>query len=84
METIIELLTSFQLNMIEVGFLVTLVFVVGFWIGRKKVKNLNEKIYSLQKDVLDLNAELLYGKEDNATPVIGIKHEGLKGSKMAN
>jgi hypothetical protein len=65
----------------EVSLTGLFVFVVGFWFGSKKAKRLNEKIYELQKDVLELNAELLFGKIE--TPVIEIKQDPLKSNKMA-
>jgi hypothetical protein len=83
METIITLLQSFQLNILEVSIAALLVFTVGYRIGNKKVKKLTEQIWVLQRDVLDLNAEILYGKDESETPVIEIKHEPLKGNKIA-
>jgi hypothetical protein len=62
------------------------IFCVGYWLGVKKVRKLTEEIYSLQRQVLDLNEEILYGKNDHAdsgTPVIEIKHDPLKSSKIA-
>jgi hypothetical protein len=84
MEAILDLLQAFSLNMLEVMIAGLFVFCFGFWLGSKKTKKLTEEIYGLQRDVLDLNAEILYGKEDaSATPVIGIQHDPLKGSKIA-
>jgi hypothetical protein len=62
------------------------IFCIGFWLGSKKVRHLTEEIYGLQRDVLDLNAEILYGRNDeikSATPVIGIQHDAHKGAKLA-
>jgi hypothetical protein len=86
MEAILDLLQTLSLNLLEVMFLSILIFGSGYLLGLRKVKKLNHKIYGLQRDVLDLNAEILFGKEDSKgseTPVIEIKHDSLKGSKIA-
>jgi hypothetical protein len=85
METVIDLLRAIQLNMIEVGFAGLILFTVGYMIGMKKVRKLTHEIYSLQSDVLDLNEELLYGyhEQPSETPVIGLKTDNLKQSKLA-
>jgi hypothetical protein len=84
METIIDLLQAFHLNMLEVLITGMFLFGFGYQYGRKKVKKLTREISHLQRDILDLNAELLFGKEEStSTPVIEIKHEALKSSKMA-
>ncbi len=85
METVIDLLKAIQLNMLEVMFAGLFIFSLGYLIGMKKVKKLTHEIYGLQKDVLELNEELLYGVNGNLseTPVIGLKTEGLKQTKLA-
>ena len=59
--------------MLEVMFAGLFIFSLGYLIGIKKVKKLTHEIYGLQKDVLELNEELLYGVNGNLseTPVIG-------------
>ena len=54
-------------------------------IAMKKVRKLNHEIYGLQKDVLDLNEELLYGisGDISETPVIGLKSDSMKQTKFA-
>ena len=59
METVIDLLKAIQLNMLEVGFAGLLIFSIGYLIGMKKVRKLTHEIYGLQRDVLELNEELL-------------------------
>ena len=81
MESIIILLQAFHLNMLEVIITGFLLFSIGYWLGAKKAKKLTENIYELQRDVLELNAEILFGKPE--TPVIGIKQDSLKSSKLA-
>ena len=85
METVIDLLKAIQLNMLEVMFAGLFIFSLGYLIGIKKVKKLTHEIYGLQKDVLELNEELLYGVNGNLseTPVIGLKTDGLKQTKLA-
>lgn len=81
MENVIGLLQAFQLNILEMSAPGILILAFGYWLGSKKSKRLNGEVYKLQREILDLNAELLYGK--NETPVIGITHEPLKTSKIA-
>jgi hypothetical protein len=83
METVFALLQAIHLNMVEVFALGIVLFFIGYKLGNKKVKQLTQEIYGLQREVLDLNAELLTGKEDIKTPVIEIKHDPLKSSKLA-
>ena len=81
MEAIINLLQSYNLTIFEVILAIIPIFYIGYRIGAKKVKRLTEEMYSLQRDVLDLNEEILYGKSE--TPVIEIKHESLKITNIA-
>ncbi|HEY4154069.1 MAG TPA: hypothetical protein VGM24_01530 [Puia sp.] len=81
MEAIIDLLQAIQLNMLEVTIAGLFIFGIGYLLGTKKVRRLTQEVYGLQKDVLDLNEELLYGVSD--TPVIGLKPENLKQAKFA-
>jgi hypothetical protein len=81
MEAIIDLFRTTQLNMLEVTIAGLLIFGIGYLLGIKKVRKLTREVYGLQRDVLDLNEELLYGFSD--TPVIGLKPENLKAAKMA-
>ena len=85
METVIDLLKAIQLNMLEVMIAGLFIFSLGYLIGIKKVKKLTHEIYGLQKDVLDLNEEILYGVNGNLseTPVIGLKPDSLKQTKLA-
>jgi hypothetical protein len=85
METVIDLLKAIQLNMLEAGFAGLFIFSAGYLIGMNKVKKLTHEIYGLQRDVLELNEELLYGyhEEISETPVIGLKPDNLKQTKLA-
>ena len=85
METVIDLLKAIQLNMLDVVIAGLFIFSVGYMIGIKKVKKLTHEIYGLQRDVLELNEELLYGihEDESETPVIGLKPDSLKQTKLA-
>ena len=85
METVIDLLKAIQLNMLEVLIAGVFIFSMGYLIAMKKVRKLNHEIYGLQKDLLDLNEELLYGFSGDLseTPVIGLKSDNLKQTKLA-
>ena len=85
METVIDLLKAIQLNMLEALIAGVFIFSMGYLIAMKKVRKLTYEIYGLQKDVLDLNEELLYGTSGNLseTPVIGLKSESMKQTKLA-
>ncbi len=85
METVIDLLKAIQLNMLEAGFAGLFIFSLGYLIGMNKVKKLTHEIYGLQRDVLELNEELLYGyhETESDTPVIGLKPDNLKQAKLA-
>jgi len=85
METVIDLLRAIQLNMLDVVIAGLFIFSIGYLIGMKKVKKLTNEICGLQRDVLELNEELLYGfhGQESETPVIGLKPDGLKQTKLA-
>jgi len=86
MEAIYDLIDAFQFNVLELAVACLIIFSIGYKLGAKKARKLNEEIYGLQKDVLDLNAEILYGKNasgNSETPVIEIKHDALKSGKLA-
>ena len=85
METVIDLLKAIQLNMLEVLIAGVFIFSIGYQIAMKKVRKLTHEIYGLQKDVLDLNEELLYGISGDLseTPVIGLKSDSMKQTKLA-
>jgi hypothetical protein len=85
METVIDLLKAIQLNMLQAAIAGFVIFSLGYLIAMKKVKKLNHEIYGLQKDVLELNEELLYGSHGNVseTPVIGLKPDNMKQTKIA-
>jgi hypothetical protein len=85
METVIDLLKAIQLNMLQAAIASFFIFSLGYLIAMKKVKKLTHEIYGLQRDVLELNEELLYGSHGNVseTPVIGLKPDNMKQTKIA-
>jgi hypothetical protein len=85
METVIDLLKAIQLNMLQAAIAGFFIFSLGYLLAMKKVKKLTHEIYGLQRDVLELNEELLYGTTGNIseTPVIGLKPDNMKQTKLA-
>lgn len=81
LQSVVGLLQSYNVTVFEVLVSIIPIFYIGYRIGVKKVKKLTEEVYSLQREMLDLNEELLYGKKE--TPVIGMKHEPLKITNIA-
>jgi hypothetical protein len=63
METIYTILQNFQLDLSQVFICGLVVFAIGFWAGRAKSKKLERKIAKMEKEILDLNAELLYNEQ---------------------
>jgi len=81
METIFDLLQAYNLNILEVIIAIIPIFFIAYRLGIRKIRKLTEDMHSLQRQILDLNEELLLGKSE--TPVIGIKHEPLKITNIA-
>ncbi len=59
MEIIINILQECQLNFFQVLAACLILFITGYRLGIQKSKRLNKKIDELERDVLELNAELL-------------------------
>jgi hypothetical protein len=66
MDTIIDIMQQFQLDFLQVTATGLILFAIGYRIGIQKSRRLNKKISKLQRDVLDLNAELLLDKAREA------------------
>jgi energy-converting hydrogenase Eha subunit H len=75
METIYSAVQEFQLGLITVIITCSLLFAAGYWLGIAKSKKLFiRKLNKMEKEILDLNAELLYnGKEGNSLVQTGSK-----------
>ena len=82
METIITILQAMQLNALEVCAAIAVFFGVGYWFGTRKTNKMQKRIYKLENDMLDLNAELLYGKDE--ARVIEIRNSTEKNKNVAN
>jgi hypothetical protein len=72
METILSLFTVFDFNALEVLGTAIIFMGIGYYRGRKKFVWLQEQIYGLENEILELNAELLY--PENATKVINLEN----------
>jgi hypothetical protein len=60
METFLPVFQNFQLDLTGVLIIGLFLFAFGYWLGTLKSKKLNKKIHKMEKDIMDLNAELLY------------------------
>jgi Na+/H+-dicarboxylate symporter len=72
MEIFTNLLSSFQFNLLQVFIICAACFVAAYWLALRKVTPLNKQINELEKVILELNEELLFG--GNETPVIKFEH----------
>jgi hypothetical protein len=81
MEAIVTFLQGLQLNIFQVSVAGCALFILGYSLANRKTRKLSQKIASLQNDVLDLNAELLYGR--NETPVIELRNITKQPNKLA-
>jgi hypothetical protein len=82
METIMSILQAIQLNAMEVIAAVFTFFGVGYWYGRRKSEKLQTRVYKLENDILELHAELLYGKDE--ARVIEIRNPAELTKNIAN
>ena len=82
METIYSILQNFQLDLSQVFISSLGVFVLGFWAGRAKSKKLERKMARMEKEIRDLNTELLYNNgqqtshHDQPAPVLKMRPQG--------
>jgi len=56
---------SFQqlrLDIIQVSIVGLILFSVGFWLGKIRTRKLLKQMAKMEKKIMDLNTELLYGK----------------------
>ena len=63
MEPIYSIFQNFQLDLSQVFISSLVVFVLGFWAGRVKSKRLEQKMARMEKEIRDLNTELLYNND---------------------
>ena len=62
METLYSTIQSFQLDLVQVFITCLVLFSFGYWIGFSRSKKLERKMHKMEKEIRDLNTELLYGK----------------------
>ncbi|HLK28320.1 MAG TPA: hypothetical protein VKT28_07050 [Puia sp.] len=82
METIMTILQAVQLNALEVIAAIVAFFVVGYWYGNRKTAAMQMRVFKLENDILELHAELLYGKDE--ARVIEIRNTAEKTKNVAN
>ena len=70
MEPIYSIFQNFQLDLSQVFISSLVVFVLGFWAGRVKSKRLERKMARMEKEIRDLNTELLYNNNDQPAGVL--------------
>ena len=51
-----------QLDIIQVSVVGLILFSAGFWLGKMRTKRLLKQMAKMEKKIMDLNTELLYGK----------------------
>jgi uncharacterized membrane protein YdjX (TVP38/TMEM64 family) len=82
MGILFDILQAFQFNALQVIATGFLLFCIGHLFGRQKARRLKEKINKLEKNVMELNSELLFGNKE--TKIINIKKSHQKKKIMAN
>jgi hypothetical protein len=81
MEIFTTILQNIQFNLFEVFLTCTVLSVIVYKFAIRKTNKLRRVIYKLEVEILDLNAELLFGK--NEAPVIKIEHSSKVKTSMA-
>jgi hypothetical protein len=69
METVYSTSIDVQIGLIQVLITGLILFAAGFWLGGMKGKKLQKKIYKMEKEIMDLNSELLYNEKASPTMV---------------
>ena len=82
METILTILQALQLNALEVIAAIVTFFGIGYWYGSRRTNKLQTRVFKLENDILELHAELLYGKDE--ARVIEIGNTSEKKKNIAN
>ena len=82
MGTLIDVLQSFQFDILQVSIACLLLFGIGRLSNQRKVKKLTNEVNELGKMVMDLNSELLFGSKE--TKVINFQKPTEKKKAMAN
>jgi hypothetical protein len=72
MDTVIGIIMSYQFSFIHLIIAGVVLFFIGYLRGKNRLKEMARTIYELEKSLLHLNEELLFGKKE--TPIIEIQH----------
>ncbi len=63
METIYsKSIMDLQLDIIQVTIMALILFAAGIWLGGMKGRKLLKKMHKMEKEIMDLNSELLYNE----------------------
>ena len=60
MEIIYSLCQRFQFDLFQLMIIGLLLFAIGFWLGHARSKKLAHKMAKMEKEIMNLNSELLY------------------------
>lgn len=52
-----------QQDLVPLSIICFLLFILGYWLGTLKSKKLIRKMAKMEKKIMDLNSELLYGTD---------------------
>lgn len=74
METFYTILEDLQLDLSGVMITGLILFAIGFWLGSVKTKRFMRKIHEMEKEIMDLNSELLYGKKQGNKKMVKASH----------
>jgi hypothetical protein len=72
MDTVIGFFMSFQFSILHLLIAGIILFIAGYIRGRSRVKKMARTIFELERSILQVNEELLFGKKE--TPIIEINH----------
>lgn len=81
MDTVIGIIMSYQFSFIHLVFAGAVLFIVGYLRGKNKMKEMARTIYELERSMLQLNEELLFGKKE--TPIIEINQNNKKNISVS-
>jgi hypothetical protein len=82
MGILFDILQALQFNAFQVIIAGLLLFSAGHLLGKRNSRRLKEKINRLEKNVMELNSEILFGNQE--TKIINIKKSHQKKKIMAN
>jgi hypothetical protein len=63
METIYSASQDFQLDIIQVMITGLILFAAGYWLANLRSKKFLKEMRKLEKEIMDLNSELLYNEK---------------------